>query len=99
LRLYNAGNPSTDSGRVCVVDQPWSEETITYQNRPQPGAELCRLGNVTEHEVIVRPLKIDLAGRQELSLVIDPTGLDGIDYQARESGRPAELIIEYELPQ
>ena len=44
LRLANAGNPTQDSGRVCRVREPWSEERITYANRPPPGEELGRIG-------------------------------------------------------
>ena len=42
------------------------------------------------------PLKLPLAGLKELCLVIDPTSCDGIDYTARESVKPAELVVEYE---
>jgi hypothetical protein len=30
-----------------------------------------------------------------LSLALDPTGCDGINYVSREGGKPAELIVEY----
>ena len=32
---------------------------------------------------------------RELSLAIDPTGCDGVNYISREGGKPAELVIEY----
>lgn len=98
LRLHNAGNPTNDSGRVRLVDGPWEETTITYDHRPQPAADIGRLGRVSEHETVECPLKVDLAGRRELSLVIDPTSTDGVDYLTRESGQPPELLVEYELP-
>ena len=41
------------------------------------------------------PLKIALTGNQELSLALDPTGNDGVNYLSREGGRPAELVVEY----
>jgi outer membrane protein assembly factor BamB len=96
LRLANAGNPTQDSGRVCRVREPWSEARITYANRPPPGEELGRIGRVGEYQVVECPLNVDLAGVKELSLVIDPTSVDGVDYFSRESGKPPALVIEYE---
>ena len=98
LRLFNAGNPTVDAGRVCLAEGPWDELTITYNRRPPPGAEVARLGRVSEFETVDVPLKVDLAGRRELSLVLDPTNTDGVDYFTREGGKPAELVIQYELP-
>ena len=96
LRLANAGNPTQDSGRVCRVGQPWSEERITYANRPAPGEELGRIGRVGQYQVVECPLKLDLAGVKELSLVIDPTSVDGVDYFSRKGGKPPALVIDYE---
>jgi len=45
---------------------------------------------------VERPLTVDLTGKHELSLAIDPTSTDGIDYLSHESGSPPELVIEYE---
>jgi hypothetical protein len=51
---------------------------------------------VSENQVVERVLGVDLSGKKELSLAIDPTTCDGVDYLSRESGKPAELIVEYE---
>jgi len=96
FRIRNAGNPSGDSGRLCLVSAPWSETTITYENRPPCGPEVGALRGVAENELVERPLTIDLNGKQEVSLAIDPTSTDGIDYLSRESGSPPELVIDYE---
>ncbi|HUT13763.1 MAG TPA: PQQ-binding-like beta-propeller repeat protein [Thermoguttaceae bacterium] len=96
LRIHNAGNPTGDSGRVCLVEEPWDETKITYQARPAPGKELGRLGRVSENQAVECPLKVELKGTDELSLVIDPTSTDGTDYLTREADKPAELIVEYE---
>lgn len=96
FRIRDAGNPSGDAGRLCLVSGPWSETTITYEKRPACGTEVGRLGSIGENELVERPLTIDLTGKHELSLAIDPTSTDGIDYLSRESGSPPELVIEYE---
>jgi len=97
LRIHNAGNPTGDSGRVCLTDDSWSEKATTYNSHPKPGEEIGRLGRVTERQIVECPLSIDLTGKKELNLVIDPTGCDGVDYRSRQSGSPPELIVEYEL--
>lgn len=96
LRLAASNNPSGDAGRICLVEGPWSEDTLTYTNRPALGRELVRLGKVEENEVIERTLEVDLPGQAELSLAIDPTSCDGLDFQSREGAHPPELIVEYE---
>jgi len=96
FRIRNAGNPSGDAGRLCVVSAPWSETAITYKNRPTSGPEVAALGSMAENELIERPLTIDLQGKRELSLAIDPTSTDGVDFLSRESGSPPELVIDYE---
>jgi hypothetical protein len=96
FRIRNAGNPSGDCGRLCLVSGPWSEKEITYANRPACGAEVARLGAAAENQLIERPLKLDLRGRTELSLAIDPTSNDGVDFHSRESGSPPDLVIDYE---
>jgi outer membrane protein assembly factor BamB len=99
LRIHNAGNPSSDSGHVCLTAEPWSETQLTYASRPAVGEELAKLGKVFTDQIVECPLKVDLTGKKELSVVIEPTSCDGVDYLTREAGRPAELIIEYLLDQ
>jgi len=96
LRIQNAGNESGAGGRVCLVEGTWQEASLNYQARPETGKELAQLGPVFEDQILDCPLKVDLTGRTELSLVIDPVNCDGVDYLSRESGRPAELVIDYE---
>jgi len=96
LRLANAGNPTGDSGRVCLVDGDWQEKQITYENRPAPGRELGRLGRVGGNQVVELPLDITAERGAELNLVVDPTSTDGTDYLSRESTRPPELLVEFE---
>ncbi len=99
LRIYNAGNPTGNSGQVRLVAEPWDEKSVTYDARPKLGAILAEIGAVTENEILEIPLQLPddrvLQGDVELSLAIDPTGCDGVNYISREGGKPAELIVEY----
>jgi len=97
LRLFNAGNPTGDSGRICLVTDPWDRKTLRDSNRPAMGEELFKIGRIVENQVIECPLEIPWHGQRELSLAIDPTSLDGTDYLSRESSHPPELVIEYEI--
>ena len=63
LRLYNAGNPSGDAGRICLAEGIWSESEVTYNNRPALGRELARLGRMDKHQMVDLPLPVDLTGR------------------------------------
>jgi outer membrane protein assembly factor BamB/flagellar biosynthesis chaperone FliJ len=96
LRLYNAGNPTGDSGSVCLVGDPWSEKEITYEKRPKLGKALAKIGPVSESQIAALPLKLSLDGLTELSVGIETPSLDGVDYFSREGGKPAELVVEYE---
>ncbi len=95
LRIRNFGNPTSNGGNVCLTTDPWQEMTVKYANRPKPGKVLGNIGRVTENAVLEVPLKLSLEGMKELNLVIDPINTDGTDYCSRESGKPAELVIEY----
>ncbi|HUT91951.1 MAG TPA: PQQ-binding-like beta-propeller repeat protein [Thermoguttaceae bacterium] len=96
FRIHNAGNPTGNSGRVCLADGAWTETGVTYSTRPKAGQELAQLGRISENQVVEVPIKVDLSGKTELSLIIDPTTTDGVDYLSRESAKPPELTIEYE---
>lgn len=95
LRITNAGNATGDGGRICLVESPWQEKELTYANRPPLGRELAKLGAVVEHQTIERELSFLPPRSGTLSLAIDPTSTDGVDYLSRESGQPVELVIEY----
>jgi len=96
FRITNAGNATGDAGRICLVESPWEEKEVTYAKRPPLGIELARLGTMLEHQTIERVLDFVPPRSGTLSLAIDPTSTDGVDFLSRESGRPAELIIEYD---
>jgi outer membrane protein assembly factor BamB/SAM-dependent methyltransferase len=95
LRLHNAGNPTGDSGQVRLVAGPWSENGVTYQARPKLGDVVAKIGPVTENQVVELPLEVSLEDNRELSLALDPTSCDGVNYRSREGGKPAELVVEY----
>jgi hypothetical protein len=96
LRLTNAGDPTFDAGRICLVEGPWEEKQITYANRPALGPVLARVGPVVASQVVEILLDPRMAARKELSLALDPSSCDSVDYVSREGGKPPELVIDYE---
>jgi outer membrane protein assembly factor BamB len=95
LRLYNAGNPSSDGGRIHVVPDDWDPAKLSYQTRPKSGEQVGDIKAVASQEILEIPLSVQLQGKKELRLVIEADNCDGTDYLTRESGSPAELRIEY----
>ncbi len=77
------------------MTDPWSEKTVTYNARPNLGEVIARIGPITEDQVVEIPLQLSLESNQELSLALNPTGDDGVNYISREGGQPAELVVEY----
>ena len=102
LRLYvpvGGHTQSSDSGVVKLVEAPWDERTINRTNAPAPGRQIGVLGKVDQGKWEERKLDIDLSGRTELSIALDPTGCDGATYVTREAPEKPHLVIEYEQPQ
>jgi len=97
LRTNDAGNSqSPDAGDVRVVEEPWDEMTVTYNNRPSPGAKVGALGAVELDRVSEHLLLIDLRARDEVSLALVPTSTDAATFRSRESDDPPQLIVAYE---
>lgn len=94
LRLFNGSNPTSNGGNVCLTE-PWDEATINYENRPMPGRVVGNVGPVESAATLVIPLEISLDGMQALYLAVDPINCDGTDYLTKETGKPAELIVEF----
>ncbi|MEN6544841.1 MAG: PQQ-binding-like beta-propeller repeat protein [Armatimonadia bacterium] len=98
LRVHTAPSEaaeSNDSGRICLVEAV-DENKLNYSNRPTSGAEVGKLGKVDRNVWEERVLNVDLAGKSELCLVLDPTSCDGASYISREGGQAAQLVVEYE---
>jgi len=91
----NEGAESSNAGRICIVAEPWDEHKITYADRPKPGKEIATIGRVERGAWVVRPLNVELSGKMELSLILEPTTTDAANYLSREGGSPPELVVEY----
>lgn len=86
---------SGDSGTIHLTDAAWDENKLNYANRPEPGKKIGTLGPVGNNVWAERDLDIELSGKSELTLVLEPTSTDGASYHSREGTHPPELVIEY----
>ncbi len=96
LRLWGANNPSSNGGNICQVTDPWSESSISHENRPQPAAIVGNIGAVTAGAALEVPLAVKLEGLAELSLAIVPVNCDGVDYVSRTGAKPPQLVVDCE---
>jgi outer membrane protein assembly factor BamB len=86
---------SANAGRVCLVTGDWSEDTVTYKNRPALGKEVGTIGAVERGRTVEVRLNVSLTGRKTLDLALDPEIVDNAFFSSRESKHPPELIVEY----
>jgi hypothetical protein len=95
MRLHNAGNPSSDSGNVRLINSPWSEKDVTYQDLPEFGEIIARLGQIAPNEIVECQLPADKIRPGEVCLAIDPVNTDAANYITREGGKAPSLVVEF----
>ncbi|WP_162458584.1 DNRLRE domain-containing protein [Pseudactinotalea suaedae] len=96
LRLVTSSDPTATSGdahQVHLVDQPWSEATTTWANRPTEVASGV-LGQLTGASALVTAYTVSLSTAELAALAGGPatlrlsseTGTDNVRLLARETG-------------
>jgi hypothetical protein len=79
-----------------VLDDTWSETTLSHSNKPMPEAAilssvpLASVGSAFEFDVTSAMIQNGLA-----SFAITSTVVDGCAYASRESTTPPELVLEF----
>lgn len=97
LRTHDGSNSqSADAGEVRLVDEPWDEATVTYNTRPQVGEKVGEMGAVELGRPAERLLRIDLRGRNKVSLALVATSCDGAIFSSREGEEAPRLTVAYE---
>ena len=89
----NAGSP--DGGQVAgVTTAPWSESTLTYENRPTTwGPTVADIGAVTANTWVEISVTPAVAPGGIVTLGIRSANTDGATYDSRESGANAPQLI------
>lgn len=89
-------------GTVAVVDGPMPAiDKVTYSQRPKGAAPASPLKPaVVGSDMIDAELRVNMDGKKELVLVLEPTGLVGAAYVGRGHGADSadspQLLIDYE---
>jgi hypothetical protein len=93
LRLH-VTNSSTDGPAVHTSKDSWTENAVTWNNRPQPdGAAIEDLGNVPTGWLEIDVTSV-VTSNGAITFLLVPTGSNGCDFNSRESSNKPQLVIE-----
>ncbi|MFP5346775.1 MAG: Ig-like domain-containing protein [Actinomycetes bacterium] len=98
LKVAVTGGSVGTQNIKLVSDDAWDEKKLTYSNRPALGNVVGTLGPTTansNHQVTLNAAAVqgELGGL--LSLGLDSTSTDGLDFGARESSAPTQLVLVF----
>ncbi|MGC0236684.1 Ig-like domain-containing protein [Arthrobacter sp. SD76] len=99
-----ATNGSSGSQRVKLSDDNWTESAIRYNSRPLPGALVGTLTGPTSAATYSVTLDTDAVAAelgQQLSLALDSSSGDGLDFASSENTTPEnrpKLILTVTSP-
>lgn len=100
LRFY-VTNQSVDTQSIkSVSDTSWSETLMTANNQPARGATVATINATTANawkEVDITSATASKAG-ELLSLAIDQSGSDGMDFTSKEGTNKPQLVITTSSP-
>ncbi len=87
--------PSSDAGRVHLVEEAIAEHALTYDAQPALGPQVGTIGALKAGQTIECPLTVALEGRTTLTLALVPVNCDGAGVVSREGAQPPELIVTF----
>ncbi len=87
--------PSTDAGKMHLVEGEVAERTLTYDTLPALGPEVGKIGRANAGKTLDLPLSVALEGRKTLTLALVPVNCDGAGFSAREGTQAPELVVEF----
>jgi hypothetical protein len=86
LRLFARANGTSDGPAVYGTNDGWTENGITWNNRPPPATEASdeaeAIAANTLVELDVTPI---VTGNGTWNLLLDPTSTDGVEFHSKES--------------
>ena len=93
LRLY-VENPSAQGPRLHLTNDPWTESSVTWNNRPAPiEPPLAELGYVAQGWIDL-DVTAAVARNGPVAFVLVPASSDGADLCSREGTNEPELVVE-----
>lgn len=94
LRLYTTTNGSNDGPAVYASDASWSEDEITWNNRPTSNEDALDNVEETGTETWVEyDVTAAVAGNGTYDFVLVPDSKDAVQFSSREGDHPPELVV------
>lgn len=92
LRIHaNARNTSTVQARTAPTT--WDEASISWLNRPAPGAAAGSAPATSAAGWVDIPVTASVTGNGTVSFVLDQPGTTAVAYQAREAGATTAAVL------
>jgi hypothetical protein len=102
LRMYVSSSSTGAQTVKAVVDNSWSETTITYSNRPAVSGTLATFVPRSRGMYVEVSLTDEVAANAgtPMSIAIDSTHTDAYAFNSKDAaGNRVELVVEHFLPQ
>ena len=94
LRLF-VEDESNSGGSLYLVSNSWSEETLTWNERPElPELPIATAGHAPLGAWIEFDVSAAVVGPGKVSFALAGVTPDGIGYGSREGTHPPELVVE-----
>ena len=94
LRLYNTTNASDNGPAVFASSASWTEEEITWNQRPErTSQELDNQGSISKENWVEYDVTRAVSGDGTFSFVLAADGNDAATFSSRQGSQPPELVI------
>jgi Calcineurin-like phosphoesterase len=94
LRLYNTTNASENGPAVYATDPSWTEEEITWNQRPERlSEELANQGSLSKETWVEYDVTKAVTGNGTFSFVLAADSNDAATFSSRQGSQPPELVI------
>jgi hypothetical protein len=96
LRVYATTNGSDDGPAIYAADNSWTEDEITWNNRPARSSEaIDNKGRVEAETWVEYDVTSLVTGNGTFSFVLAADSSDSVVFSSREGAQPPELVIMF----
>ena len=94
LRLYNTTNASENGPAVYATGTSWTEEAITWNQRPErTSEELDNQGSISTETWVEYDVTVAVTGNGVFSFALAADSKDAATFSSRQGSQPPELVI------
>lgn len=96
LRLYNTTNGSKNGPAVYLTGDSWSEDEITWNNRPAQGEDALENKDQVDTESWVEyDVTSAVTGSGTVNFILAADSGDAVAFSSREGSQPPELVVTF----